>query len=406
MSDTPSAVAFDPTSPEFIATRHKVYRHLRDEDPACVLPGPVPMVLLSRDDDIRAVLNDRDVRMRQPGTGSPPWLGTGPAARMNAGQMLYADPPEHTRLRKVVSPAFRPRGVDDLRQAITRAVEQQVEVIREKNEFDIVADFAEVVPAVAVCTILGIPEDDWEALIRRAVDFVLVLAPMPLSDEELARADDASSFYLDYFTNVVEDRRHHPRGDDDFVTVLNRAHADGRMTEDELLVTVHSVLNAGFETTMSALANGLEAMLVQADPWRQFAADAALSPAAVEETLRWEAPAQLLTRTITDDMVLPSGSTIDAGTHLILAIASANRDERRWQDPDVFDLSRDASGHLTFSAGRHLCIGAHLGRMEMDIALRALAREFPEMALRDEGAPREHNPVFPTLKRLLAVAQP
>ena len=393
---------FDPTSPAFYADRHGAYRRIRDEAPLLELPGEVPTVLVSRYAAVDRVLRDRTVRMRPAGAGAPPWLGSGAAADMYLGQMLFTDPPDHTRMRRVTSPAFRPRTVATLRADVEAAVDARIAVLREIGTFDAVADLAEYVPAVAVCSILGIPEQDWPTLIRAAVDFVGILSPLPLDEEQFARAERACRYYLDYFAELVADQRAHPRGDDDFVTALvTEQSATGEMTENELLVTAHSVLNAGFETTMSALANGLQGMLSEPAQWAALVADPERATAAVEECLRWEAPAQLLTRFAPEDLEVDSG-TIPAGTAIVVAAASANRDERRIPDPDRFDLDRADNPHLAFSAGRHMCIGAHLGRMELDIAFRGLAAAFPGLHLTgdaDSGT-RELNPVFPTLRRL------
>ncbi|MHA3700882.1 cytochrome P450 [Jatrophihabitans sp. YIM 134969] len=392
---------FDPTSPSFYANRHAVYRTIRDEAPLLELPAPVPMVMVSRFADVDATLRHRDVRARPVDAGPPPWLGTGAAADMYAGQMLFTDAPEHTRMRRTTTPAFRPRTVTALRDAVEKAVDERIDVLREMGTFDAVTDLAEHVPAAAVCSILGIPSADWPQLIRGAVDFVAVLSPIPLTEDQFDRAERISRWYLDYFADLVADRRRHPRGDDDFLTALTRsADETGDLTENELLVTAHSVLNAGFETTMSALANGLQAMLSQPEQWAALVADPDLAPTAVEGCLRWEAPAQLFTRFAPDDLELPSG-TVAGGTSIVVAAAAANRDERRFENPDAFDLGRDDIAHLAFSAGRHMCIGAHLGRMELDITFRKLAAAFPELRLAgDDTGTREPNPVFPTLRHL------
>lgn len=403
-SDTPhlDTPLFDPTSPAFYADRYGAYRRIRDEAPLLPLPGPVPTVLVSRYDDVDRVLRDRTVRMRPAGAGAPPWLGAGAAADMYLGQMLFTDPPDHTRMRRATSPAFRPRTVATLRADVEAAVDARIGVLREMGTFDAVADLAEHVPAVAVCSILGIPEQDWPGLIRGAVDFVGILSPLPLSTEQFDRAERACRAYLDYFADLVADRRAHPRGSDDFVTALiEQQAATGEMSENELLVTAHSVLNAGFETTMSALANGLQGMLADPAQWAALAGDPERSTVAVEECLRWEAPAQLFTRFAAEPLELDSG-VVEAGTAIVVAAAAANRDERRFADPDRFDLARTDVAHLAFSAGRHMCIGAHLGRMELDITFRRLAAAFPDLHLTaDAGSgSRELNPVFPTLRRL------
>ncbi|MPZ66156.1 MAG: cytochrome P450 [Pseudonocardiaceae bacterium] len=400
------APTFDPSSPEFLKDRYGTYRRLRDTAPLHETSNAPPTVLLTRHADVARALREPSVRMLPPGAGAPPWLGDGAAAEMFRGQMLFTDPPDHTRLRKVVTPAFRPKTVARLRDAIDRALDERIDLLREKNAFDAVTDLAEFVPAIAVCTILGIPDDDWPALIRGAVDFVLVLSPLELSTEQVQRADSICEYYLNYFEELVAERRRHPGGDDDFVTVLIRAQDEGdKLSNTELLATAHSVLNAGFETTMSALANGLQGMLGDQDQWSALCADPDLAPAAVEETLRWEAPAQILTRFAAEALVLDSGE-VPAGTSMVIGAAAGNRDERRFSNPDQFDLHRPDVAHLSFGAGRHACIGAHLGRMELEMAFRKLAAAFPEMELVGTEAPREPNPMFPTLQRLDVVAQP
>jgi cytochrome P450 len=397
------SVLFNPFSADFHANRQGVYRTLRDTAPQCVFSDAPPTVLLTRYADVNAVLRDRGVRMSPEGFRAPPWLGDGPAAQMYANQMLMMDHPEHTRLRRVTTPAFRPKTIIRLQRALEEALVERISVLREMGEFDAVSDLAEHVPAVAVCTMLGIPASDWPSLIRGAVDFVLVLSPIPLDDAQRQRADAMSAFYLDYFRELICDRRRHPRGDDDFLTTLIAAHDAEQLTEAELLVTAHSVLNAGFETTMSALANAVLGLLSEPDQWRLLVDDPDRAAQAVEEALRWEAPAQLLTRYACQPIELDTGSVTE-GTTLILAAASANRDERRFEWPDRFDLQRADNAHLSLSAGRHACIGAHLGRLELQIALRALSAAFPDLRLADDpGAEREPNPVFPTLRHLRVV---
>jgi cytochrome P450 len=391
---------FDPFSAKFHADRHDVYRQLREGHPLYSFVDEPPTVLLSRHGDVDAVLRHRTVRMSPDGFVAPPWLGTGDAGQMYANQMLTMDHPEHTRLRKVTTPAFRPKTIAKLQQALHDSLAERVDVLRQLGQFDAVADLAEHVPAVAVCTILGIPPADWPGLIRGAVDFVLVLSPLPLDESQRNRAERICSYYLEYFRELVADRRRHPGDDDDFLTVLIAAQDAGQLSEQELLVTAHSVLNAGFETTMSALANALLGLLSERGQWKLLVEDPDLCGRAVEEALRWEPPAQLLTRYVAEDIELDSG-IVESGTTLLLAIAAANRDDRRFDSPDHFDLQRSDNPHLSLSAGRHACIGAHLGRIELVTALRALAHAFPDLHLADDpGADREMNPVFPTLRRL------
>lgn len=394
------SMLFNPISADFHVDRHGVYRRLRDDAPLHEFLSTPPTVVLTRYADVEAVLRNRDVLMSPPDFTSPEWLGDGAAARMYAAQMVLMDHPEHTRLRKVTTPAFRPKNVARLHDALHQAMAERVDILREMGRFDAVADLAEHVPAVAVCTMLGIPITDWPSLIRGAVDFVLVLSPVPLDDDQRQRAERVSQLYLDYFAELVAARRRSPGDEDDFLTTLITAHDAGRMTEDELLATAHSVLNAGFETTMSALANALLGLLSEPAQWRQLVADPDLAGRAVEEALRWEAPVQLLPRYAAVPIDLDSG-TVAPGTALILSIGSANRDERRFSDPERFDVQRSDTAHLSMSAGRHACIGAHLGRMELEIALRSLAAAFPDMALADDApAEREPNAMFPTLRHL------
>lgn len=396
MTDT---FIFNPLDPAFLAERWPVYAQLRDVAPNCELPfGSDPTFVVARFDDVATVLRDHNVRSQAPGTPTPPWLGNGPAAKMHHAQMVLADPPDHTRLRKLVSHGFTPRTIEQLRAEIATSITSRFDDLARSGEIDGVADLAEYVPATAICTILGMPESDWHDLVRYAVDFVLIFSPFPLDEDAVARCDAACQYYLDYFGALVDERRASPG--DDVVGRLILAEEEGeRLTRDELMATLHSFLNAGFETTMSTISNGLVGLLTHPDQLKHWHDHPDVTPNGVEEILRWNAPVHFTWRYGTEPIELSTG-TYPAGSRFLLGLAAGNRDTRKFANPDAIDVTRDDIQHLSFGAGRHFCLGAHLARMQLELFFGELVHRFPYMAIGDAKLEREDHVLFPTLKRL------
>lgn len=392
---------FDPSAFVALADRHPAYRQLRDHMPALRAEfGPVSVWILTRYDDVASVLRDATARVKPlEMQGAPSWLGDGPAATMFEAQLVLSDPPDHDRLRRLASPAFTKKTLQPLEAWIEQMVADRIGALADRGEFDLVADLAAYVPGTTILHILGVPTSDWDPLISRVPAFLHIFSPFPIGPDESAACNEACGFYLDYFGALIDERRKSP-GEGIIGTLITAQEENDRLSRTELLAMLQSFLNAGFETTMSTLGSGMWGMLSQGDPWRTLTADPTLAPAALEETLRWEAPVSFVRRYALNDIEL-HGMTIPSGDAILLALASANRDERHFTDPNRIDVHRPRKDHVSFGGGRHFCIGFQLAKLEARITLQALARRLPGLELTGPPPPRQRNIMFHSVERLL-----
>ena len=300
--------------------------------------------------------------------GLPDWAEH-PALRQLFTSLLAINPPDHTRLRRLVSSTFTARRVQSLRPAIEATVAGLLDDLAENPEF--VTAFAFPLPVTVIGELLGVPAADraqFQTVIR---DWSQVLAT--LTPEVLAKADPAAATLRDYLAGLAAERRAAPR--DDLMSALVAAGSDGdRLSEDELLTTAGLLFAAGFETTTNLLANGLAAL--QAHGVRDFGDPAA----AVEELLRFDSPVQIVSRVAYEDVEL-GGITIDAGERVVAYLGAGNRDPRRFPEPNRLDLSRADNAPLSFGGGIHYCLGAPLARLEAQVAFPALRERFPGLRI-------------------------
>ncbi|MBQ0980220.1 MULTISPECIES: cytochrome P450 [Micromonospora] len=315
----------------------------------------------------------------------PNWRDS-PAVSSIARSMLRTNPPDHSRMRRLAAGAFSPRRIAGMRDVVRAQAEELLDAIVSRAEdgapVDVLADFAYPLPVGVICELLGVPAADRPLFRRWAGDLTGVLEP-EITPEELTVADAGASELRDYFVELIVARRRAPA--DDLTTALVQVHdADGdRLTGDELLANLVVLLVAGFETTTNLLGNGLVVLLDHPAAAAGLRADPALAPAYVEELLRYDSPVQLTTRTSTapvrcGGLDLPSGSTT------LLLLGAANRDPRRFPDPQRFDPTRDQAHPLSFGAGPHYCLGAGLARLEAQLAFPMLLRRLPELALAEQ----------------------
>jgi cytochrome P450 len=287
---------------------------------------------------------------------------------------LTKDPPDHTRLRRLVSAAFTPRVIASLRPRITEVVDGLFARVAGTGRMDVVADLAHPLPVQIISELLGVPPEDheqfrsWSALLARAIDPQLADPDPDRLDAGMAARDEFDR----YFAGLIAARRAHPR--EDLLSLLVHAEAEGdQLTEDELLATCVLLLVAGHETTANLIANAVLALLRHPDQLAALRARPELVERCVEEALRYDAPVQLTTRAAVGP--LPIGDVeLPAGGMAVLLIAAANRDPAVFDDPDRFDITRRPGGHLAFAAGIHFCLGAGLARLESAVALDAFAR--------------------------------
>jgi cytochrome P450 len=293
-----------------------------------------------------------------------------PSLRLLFTSILTLNPPDHTRLRRLVSTSFTARRVRQLRPAVERLVDDLLDGVPEEGDF--VSAFAFPLPVNVIGELLGVPAEDraqFQPLIRDWTQVLDVITP-----EVLATADPAAAQVRDYLTGLVERRRREPRND--LISALVAAEAEGdRLTSDELLTMAALLFAAGFETTTNLLANSVVALLHNPDQHRLIGA-----PNAVEELLRYDSPLQRNRRVVAHDLEF-GGKQLKQGQLVLQLLGAANRDPAQFPAPDQLDVRRTPNAHLAFGRGIHFCLGAPLARLEAPIAISTLLRRFPELRL-------------------------
>ena len=387
-----TALEFNPFLPEFHANPYPFYHRLRAADP--VHRTPMGLWVLTRYDDVVSVL--RDPRFGREGFDQILANVYGEGAR----SMLFRDPPDHTRLRGLVSQAFTPRVIERMRSHIQDIVDRLLDRVQNANTMDVIADLAYPLPVTVICELLGVPTDaqggirQWSADLARSVDAI----GMPTDDEVVTRGRLAQQAMLDYFRDFIAERRQTPR--DDLLSLLIAAEEQGdRLTEGELLITCTLLFVAGHETTVNLIGNGLLALLNHPDELAKLRADPALLPGAVEELLRYDSPVQRTGRMTNTDVEL-DGRKIGKGSLVVTAIGAANRDPAHFPDPDRLDITRRDNRHVAFGFGIHFCLGAPLARLEGQIALGTLLGRMPKLRLATSTLEWRESSTLRGLKRL------
>ncbi|MFJ5838841.1 cytochrome P450 [Streptomyces shenzhenensis] len=356
---------------------YDVYRRLRDSAPVHRITGPdgTPAWLVTRYDDVRDALADPRLSLdkRHATAGTYKGFSLPPALDAN---LLNMDPPDHTRVRRLVGRAFTPRRVQGLRAPIRRTADALLDALGPHGTADLVAAYAAPLPITVICDLLGIPD-------QHRLDFRVwtdsLVAPDPARPEA---GKEAVVAMLDHFTRLLRDKRAEPG--DDLLSDLIAVRDDGdRLSEDELMSLAFLILFAGYENAVQLIGNSVLALLSHPDQLAALRRDPGLLPGAVEEFARYEGPALLAIRRFPVEDVTIGGVTVPAGETVWVSPAAANRDPARFPDPDRLDLGRDAGGHLTLGHGIHYCLGAPLARAETEIALAALLARFPDLALGD-----------------------
>src|SRR5262245_21649022 len=371
-------IAFNPMDPEFVADPYPTYHRLRAEDP--VHHNPLDFWVLTRYEDVAAVLRDPRF-VKEPlaafiaarfGVPVPQGIGL---------SMLDRDPPDHTRLRSLVSKAFTPRVVEGLRPRIQQIVDGLIARAEGTGSMDVIEEFAYPIPVNVICEMLGVPVEDherfkgWSLDIARGLDSIL-LPP----DSEVPRRSAASRHAMaDYFRELIAERRQAPRGD--LLSALIAAEEAGdKLNEDELLATCILLLIAGHETTVNLIGNGTLALLRHPGELRRLRETPGLIVTAVEELLRYDGPVQRTARIPHTDVTI-RGRTIAKGQMVMPFIGAADRDPAQFPDPDRLDLARSDNRHIAFGWGIHFCLGAPLARVEGQIAIDTLVRRLPQLEL-------------------------
>jgi cytochrome P450 len=364
----------DPTS-ELMADPYAVYARLREAGPVHRIAGTdgLPAWLVTRYDDVRQALADPRLSLdkRNAAPGGYRGMALPPALDAN---LLNMDPPDHTRIRRLVSQAFTPRRVAQLREPIRKTADQLLDAIAPYGRADLIASYAAPLPINVICDLLGVAPEDRRDF--RAWTDALV-APDPA---EPSRAKEAVGAMLAFFTELIARKRAEP-ADDLLSALIAVRDEEDRLSEDELMSLAFLILFAGYENTVHLIGNATLALLSHSGQLAALRADPGRLGGAVEELARYDGPVPLAIRRFPTEDITVGGVTIPAGETVLLSLAAAHRDPHRFTDPDRLDIGRDSTGHLALGHGIHYCLGAPLARMETEIALAALLERFPRLEL-------------------------
>ncbi|MBM2822486.1 MAG: cytochrome [Thermoleophilia bacterium] len=380
---------FDPTAPAFLADPYPALAELRESTPV-LHHKPLDRWFVTRHADVRACLRDRRLgrNFRHLGTEAefhaealdPRWHAFWDVERWS---LLWLEPPDHTRIRKLVASAFTPKSVEAMREPAVRLANELLDAFVESGAMDILYDFAQPYSIGLICRWLGVPLDNHRDLLDWSHAMVKMYE-LDTTEEQAVLASAAAAAFRDYALDLMAERRRSPR--DDLVSGLVGARVDGeRLSDAEIVSTVIVLLNAGHEATVNTLGNGLNALMKHRAQWQRLVDGSVPAAAAIEELLRYDPPLQLFERWVLEDGVEVEGVLIPRGEKIALLFGAANRDPRVFVEPDGFDVGRsNAADHISFGGGMHVCIGAPLARIELEASLGALVERCPGLELTAE----------------------
>ncbi|WP_406373451.1 cytochrome P450 [Streptomyces sp. NBC_00647] len=403
MAALETSQAFDPWDPAFVADPYPAYEELRARGRVHFYE-PTNQWLVPHHADVSALLRDRRLgRTYQHrfthedfGRTAPP-PEQEPFHVLNDHGMLDLEPPDHTRIRRLVSKAFTPRTVERLKPYVEGLAGELVDRLVEAGGGDLLTDVAEPLPVSVIAEMLGIPESDRAPLRPWSADICGMYELNP-SEEVAGKAVRASVEFTEYLRGLIEARRKEPA--DDLISGLIAAHDEGdRLTEQEMISTCVLLLNAGHEATVNSTVTGWWTLFRHPGQLAALRADHSLIPTAVEELMRYDTPLQLFERWVLDDIEI-DGTTVPRGAEIAMLFGSANRDAEVFAAPETLDLSRAENPHISFSAGIHYCIGAPLARLELAASMSALLTRAPALRLAEEPV-RKPNFVIRGLESLM-----
>jgi cytochrome P450 len=384
MSQPPRVDLFDPA---FKADPYPTYARLRSSAPVyrAALPDGRGVWLITRYDDVLAVLKDQRFVKDWRGALTPEQLAQVPpipeVMKPLSRNMLDTDPPDHERLRALVSKAFTPRLIERLRPRVQAISDGLLDAVQDRGEMDLIDDYAFPLPITVIAELLGVPAEDRNNFREWSDAAVSGNASQEYMEEILIPHMQA---FTDYLRALFEEKRANPG--DDLVSALVRAEEAGdRLSEDELLGMVFLLLVAGHETTVNLIGNGVLALLQHPDQLRKLKEDPSLIKPAIEELLRYDGPVETSTERFAREDVEIGDQVIPRGEMVLVVLAAADHDPGRFPDPDELDITRTDNRHLAFGKGIHHCLGAPLARMEGQIAISTLLRRMPNLRLK--GSP-------------------
>ncbi len=361
------------------------YRRLREAAPVLLTSDGI--LVLSRYEDVVSALRHRSLgRAEEEAFSAPAGKLTEDqlrqAMRWSKRSVLFANPPDHTRLRRLISEAFTPRHVELVRTPVGAAAEEALDQLADRPGADFMRLVALPLPAKVIAGLLGVPDRDYAGFARVVREMVEIIEPAADLDT-LARAVAAQEQLAGYLADLLAAKRRQPA--DDLLSRLAASHAADALDHTEMIATAMLLFAAGFETTTNLLGNGLHALLTHPAHLALLRRRPGLIPRAVEEFLRFDPPAQLTSRAVLEPCTI-AGQDLRAGQTVLTLIAAANRDPARFTDPDHLDVARDEGPSLAFASGIHFCLGAHLARLEATEVFTRLLQRYHRIDL--AGPPR------------------
>ncbi|HLG47998.1 MAG TPA: cytochrome P450 [Reyranella sp.] len=392
------AYVFDLGNPATNANPFPEFARLRAEDPVHWSPAMKAWIVTRYADVKQVALNNRQISADR----LTPFFKANAEYRRGGIEslvrylnhwMVFRDPPDHTRLRRLFTKAFTPTAVENLRTSIEGIVAHLIDDMQAKarrgEAVDFIADFAYPLPASVIMDLLGVPRADLEQVKVWSDDIALFIGTAQVAGNKYLRAEAGARAMAGYFRGLVEARTAAPTADMISQLVLARDDRDA-LTTDEIIGTCILLLFAGHETTTNLIGNGFLYSMRHREQWERLVADPALADSAVEEYLRYDGPSGALARVAAADIEM-GGKTIREGQRVFAFMNSANRDPEAFDDPERFDIARPVNPHMTFGHGIHFCLGAPLARLESRIAAVRLAERLPDIRLKDHGEPDWHD---------------
>ncbi|MFN8021154.1 MAG: cytochrome P450 [Acidimicrobiales bacterium] len=386
---------FDVTDPAFVQWPYPVLDELREATPI-FFDERTDQWVLTRFAEVHETLRDRRLgraythRYTHEQFGRPE-----PDARWRRfheheqWSLLAIEPPDHTRLRRLITKVFTPRAVEAMRPQVEALADELVAGCAERGRFDLIADYAQPYSVAVICSMLGVPRADT----RRLLDWshaIVKMYELRTGDDVKVAADRAAGEFIDYTRALIADKRRSPDGS--LISGLVAVEDEGeQLSEAEITSTAMVLLEAGHEATVNSLANGMKAMLTHRDEWRRVTSGEVAPRTAIEDMIRWDAPLHLFERWVLDEGVEIAGQPIPVGAEVAMLFGAANRDPRRFDDPGRFDAGRGDTAHVGFGGGIHFCIGAPLARLELEVSVDRLARLMPHVEL---AADPVYHPTF------------
>ncbi|MDE0168096.1 MAG: cytochrome P450 [bacterium] len=382
-------VVLDAYDPEFLHDPYPAFDRIREETPVFRAPGRKgerPVWFLTRHADVRRALRDRRLgRIDQPTVDRIAW-GLPPLRDelsryydVEHWALVWLEPPNHTKIRRLVSSAFTLRRVASLKPRITVLADRLLDPILERGRMDLVNDYAAPFSVQVIAELLGVPTNHW----RQMLDWSSRITRMYEYNTDNAQtrsAVDACIEFSEYCEELMARRRAEPR--DDLITALCFAETDeGTLTDIQIVSMIITLLNAGHEASVNTLANGMLALMQHPDQWRLLTGSEVSPATAVEELFRWDAPIQTFDRWVVAERYEVGGQSIGRYEQVTVLLGCANRDPRHFDDPNSFRIGRGDPTHVSFGGGIHHCLGAPLARLEVEVALERLVERLPRLQL-------------------------